>query len=337
MSFFNKLTSKLDELNLGGSEKPREREAYPSHQNYPPPSQQYGTSHGREPYPPNPPNPQSGGASGYPPQYGSNYNTPPPGNYSSPPPPAPGAGPTYSPPSDKPPIPAGWTPQFDQQYQRWYYYEQATGRSQWEAPGYHAGGGQTEGDRGSGSHGETNYSSHDAPGYPQDSRGYSSHGGYGEQGGYGYGHGGQSYGNRPEEDYNRQGSEEKKKKKKDNSGLLMGAAGGLAVGAIGGALIANALDDSDDERHQAAPAIAPAPVYAAPPPAPVYEPVYEPMYNAEGEYVDASDRESVRSAREDYEEALAKAQDSDASSSDFEELEEAREEYQEEYEEAYED
>ncbi|KAG4216713.1 hypothetical protein PC116_g34806, partial [Phytophthora cactorum] len=60
-------------------------------------------------------------------------------------------------------------------------------------------------------------------------------------------------------------------------------------------------------------------------------------YNAEGEYVDASDRESVRSAREDYEEALAKAQDSDASSSDFEELEEAREEYQEEYEEAYED
>ena len=38
----------------------------------------------------------------------------------------------------------------------------------------------------------------------------------------------------------------------------------------------------------------------APPPAPVYEPAY----NAEGEYVDASDRESVRSAREDYEEAL---------------------------------
>lgn len=30
MSFFNKLASKLDELNLGGSEKPREREGYPS-------------------------------------------------------------------------------------------------------------------------------------------------------------------------------------------------------------------------------------------------------------------------------------------------------------------
>ena len=62
----------------------------------------------------------------------------------------------------------------------------------------------------------------------------------------------------------------------------------------------------------------------APPPAPVYEPAY----NAEGEYVDASDRESVRSAREDYEEALEAANDSSASSSDIEELEEAREEYE---------
>lgn len=53
--------------------------------------------------------------------------------------------------------------------------------------------------------------------------------------------------------------------------------------------------------------------------------------------MDASDRESVRSAREDYEEALAAAQDSDASSSEQEELEEAREEYEEEYEETYED
>lgn len=86
-------------------------------------------------------------------------------------------------------------------------------------------------------------------------------------------------------------------------------------------------DDSDDEHR-----------YAAPPPAPVYsEPVYEPAYDADGDYVDASDRESVRSAREDYEEALAAAQDSDASSSEQEELEEAREEYEEEYEEAYDD
>ena len=43
----------------------------------------------------------------------------------------------------------------------------------------------------------------------------------------------------------------------------------------------------------------------APPPAPVYEPAY----NAEGEYVDASDRESVRSAREDYEEEYEEAYD----------------------------
>ena len=74
-------------------------------------------------------------------------------------------------------------------------------------------------------------------------------------------------------------------------------------------------------------------MYGAPPAAPVYEPAY----NAEGEYVDSSDRESVREAREDYEAALEDARDSSASSSDIEELEEAREEYEEEYEEAYDD
>ncbi len=85
------------------------------------------------------------------------------------------------------------------------------------------------------------------------------------------------------------------------------------------------LDDSDDESRQAAAA----PGYAAP------APVYEPAYNAEGEYVDGSDRESVREAREAYEEALEDAASSSASSSEREELEEAREEYEEEYEEAY--
>ncbi|KAI0842802.1 hypothetical protein F5Y06DRAFT_73926 [Hypoxylon sp. FL0890] len=311
MSFFNKLTSKLDELDLG-SDKPKTREGYSGEHSYPPPSQQYGgSSYGQQPYPPYDDKPTS---SPYP--------------ASSPPP---NAGPTYSPPPDKPPIPAGWIPQFDQQYQRWYYYEQATGRSQWEAPGYH-GASHGEEDRGWGSHGESGYSSQAAPGYgysSHDSHGYESHGDHGKHGDYGYGHGEHGYGHQSEERY---GDDKPKKKKGGHGGLLLGAAGGLAVGAIGGALLANALDDSsDDERHQA-----PAPVYAAPPPAPVYaEPVYEPEYNAEGEYVDASDRESVRSAREDYEEAVAEAQDSDASSSDFEEVEEAREEYEEEYEEVY--
>ncbi|KAH7170890.1 kinase-like domain-containing protein [Dactylonectria macrodidyma] len=32
------------------------------------------------------------------------------------------------------PVPEGWTIQFSQEYQRWFYFEAATGRSQWEAP-----------------------------------------------------------------------------------------------------------------------------------------------------------------------------------------------------------
>ncbi len=44
---------------------------------------------------------------------------------------------TYAPPPDKPAIPAGWTPQFDHNSQRWYYFNTATGRSQWEAPVYY--------------------------------------------------------------------------------------------------------------------------------------------------------------------------------------------------------
>lgn len=49
----------------------------------------------------------------------------------------------------------------------------------------------------------------------------------------------------------------------------------------------------------------------------------------------SSDREDVQDARAEYEEALAAAADSDASSSDHERLEEAREEYEETYEEVY--
>ena len=62
-----------------------------------------------------------------------------------------------------------------------------------------------------------------------------------------------------------------------------------------------------------------------------------PPTDADGDSVSSSDREEVEEAREKYEEALRDAQDSDASSSDLEELEEAREEYEEIYEEVYED
>ncbi|KAI1376401.1 hypothetical protein F4677DRAFT_90918 [Hypoxylon crocopeplum] len=294
MSFLNNLSSKLDGLNLGSESQARD---YSDHRDYPPPSQQYGGSPA--------------------PDYGSGYRDQHQGSYSSPVPP-PAAGPTYAPPPDKPPIPAGWVPQFDQEYQRWYYFEVATGRSQWSVPGYSERDNVGD-ERGWYPHGESGHESHGVPGYghsSHSSHGYDSHS-YESHGG----HGGHS-------EY----AVEEKKKKGGHGGLMMGVAGGLAVGAIGGALLADWHDDNEreeQERLQAAAASSYAPQSYAPPP--------EPLYNADGEYVDASDRESVASAREDYEEALAAAQDSDASSSEEEELEEAREEYEEEYEEAYDD
>ena len=60
-----------------------------------------------------------------------------------------------------------------------------------------------------------------------------------------------------------------------------------------------------------------------------------PSTDADGDSVSSSDREEVQEARADYEEALAEA--SEGSSSDAEEVQEAREEYEEAYEETYDD
>ena len=111
--------------------------------------------------------------------------------------------------------------------------------------------------------------------------------------------------------------------------MLLGAAGGLAAGA----LIANAFDgiltrdpticsmltglpDDSNEYHSYRQG------------APVQAPPYAGS-------VSDGDRESVEEAREEYEEALDDARSSSASSSDHERLEEAREEYYSEQEEAY--
>ncbi|EEU45249.1 uncharacterized protein NECHADRAFT_93840 [Fusarium vanettenii 77-13-4] len=283
--------------------------------------------------------------------------------------------PQYQPPSDKPPLPEGWTAQFDQQHQRWYYVEVATGRTQWEAPGQHAPPPAmvvvTEvllamaallamGGYGSPSPGYGGYGSPPPPagyGSPPPPGGYGGAPGYGSPSPYGapgYGAPGGGY---PHQDgghnpYGNEGERGGEKKKSGSSGMLLGAAGGLAVGAVGGALIANALDDSDSEHEHAAPA--PAPVthteyneynqYREAPPADYNDPYAQdgppavlPPTDADGDSVSSSDREDVQEAREEYEEALADAADSDASSSDQEALEEAREEYEEAYEEVYED
>ncbi|KAK6088429.1 ww domain-containing protein [Seiridium cupressi] len=283
MSFFKNLADKFDDLTVGDNKRKDERE-YSGHRDFGDP--QYGQGQ---------------------------YSTPPPQQgYSGGPPQAP----EYRPPQDKPPIPRGWIPQWDQQHQRWFYVEEATGRSQWEAPGYDATrppmpGADSRGHDSSYGGGVLSPSSY---GHYDSSHG----GGYG--GGYGGDHGGQGgYGGYSGDNGGASYEQQKKEKGSSKSGMLLGAAGGLAVGGVGGALLADALDDSDDENRV---------VYAAPPPAAA------PVYVPQG---DESDRESLEEAREDYEQALEGAASSSASSSEQEELEEAREEYQEEYEEYYED
>jgi hypothetical protein len=232
-----------------------------------------------------------------------------------------GGAPTYGYPAPQPPpgyativLPPGWLSQFDIQAQRWFYINQATGGTTWESPN-------------GGSHG----------GYQDASRGYGEP--YSQGPGYNNNSGSGNYQGEPE------------KEKSDKSSMFLAAAGGLAVGAIGGALIANALgtlnqltplpnhfnnqtnpaeDDDDDEERRAAAAAE----LGADPDSGMPPPVLGAI-DADGNSVSSSDRESVAEAREEYEEALAKAADSDASSSDQEELEEAHEEYIEEYEDTY--
>lgn len=294
---------------------------------------------------------------GYGDQGQNGYSQTPPAQYQSEPP-----KPSYQPPSDKPPLPEGWKALFDQNYQRWYYLETATGKTQWEAPpppppppapisrpGEDASRGYSDYSQ------QSSQSGYGGQGYggPQ----YGNQGGYGGPndgsragpGGYGgapmYGQQG-SGGNNPYP----QGGENKSSSK---SGMLMGAAGGLVVGGLAGAALNSALSDDkpDQEVHNnyygAPPAaqVAPAPApgiddsYTAP-----HEeggvdhpPAFLPATDADGNSVSSSDREEVQEARAEYEDALAAAADSDASSSDHEAAREAYEEYQERYEEVYED
>ncbi|KAI4270796.1 MAG: hypothetical protein LQ337_006464, partial [Flavoplaca oasis] len=96
------------------------------------------------------------------PQYGQHqsYGGPPPSHA-----PTTTAGPT---------LPPGWIAQWDQNSQRWYYLEQATGRTQWDLPQpSHAGYPPPQAPHSS-----------FAPGPPMGGHGYDSHGQHGAQGGY---------------------------------------------------------------------------------------------------------------------------------------------------------
>lgn len=91
--------------------------------------------------------------------------------------------------------------------------EEATGRSQWEAPGFDHSAYRGSGD--------------DNRGHDSAPSGYPAYGGGGYDSYPSGGHGG-----------------EPKKEKSGKGGMLLGAAGGLAVGAVAGAVIAHELSEN---------------------------------------------------------------------------------------------
>lgn len=183
--------------------------AAPGHDNRGYPEQGHGYPPQQGGYPP-----QQGGyppqQGGYPPQQGG---YPPQGQaggyYGGSPAPPQGPPAPYGAP---PPMPPGWIQQWDQNSQRWFYIEQATGRSQWDPPAQHVQGPYAP-PPGSGGH---------------DERGLfgNTHGGH-DQHGYG-GHGSHdSYGHGDHKDKD-------KKEKKGHSTAMLAAAGvgGVAAGAL---------------------------------------------------------------------------------------------------------
>ncbi|KAL8807172.1 MAG: hypothetical protein Q9182_000854 [Xanthomendoza sp. 2 TL-2023] len=209
------------------------------------------------------------------------YNNP--QTYGAPPP-------LHSTPGGPPRLPPGWISQWDPNTQRYYYLEQSTGRTQWDPPQHPIGGYPPPMSGGGG--GYSNYQNQPQPApYTQETKPIIS--------------------DTPNKDL------PTKPAKKDGKGNMLAAgAGGLAVGAVGGAMIGHAMDDSSDEEHH------PRTTYIQQQQQqPTY---YQPPPVADHNSISSSDRESLAEAREKYENA-----------SDASDREEAREEYREEYEEAY--
>ncbi|KAH7420069.1 hypothetical protein BKA64DRAFT_32696 [Cadophora sp. MPI-SDFR-AT-0126] len=235
MSFFSKMTKEFEGM-MKKDEKKEESPAphaeatrgygdQPQYGGYnqAPPQQGYGgpappfNSHPSYSSPP--PNQYSPAPSGYgapppPQQYGSpapsQYGAPPPAPYGSP------APQQYGTPGGLPPtpqVPQGWQPLWDPVGNRWAYLEQWNSKVNWNVP--------------------------TGPSYPQ--QGYESNdasrgmGGYGDHGAPG-GYGGYQQG------YQQGGYQDPAKAKDDSKkNMMMGAAAGVAVGAVGGVLLANAL------------------------------------------------------------------------------------------------
>lgn len=189
----------------------------PQHYSSPPPQQGYGQpQYGQQPYGQPPPQhyqsppPQQQGY-GQPP-YGQpqqGYGQPPQG-YGAPPAPPP---PSF----DPPPLPSGWYQHWDSHRNRAYYAEPASGRTQWEQPGF----GQ-EASRGAGGGFYNEYGNAAPP------VGYG--GGYGQEG---------AHGQNQQQYY---GDVEKKEKKEGHStGAMVAAAG---AGVVGGAVLGAVVGES---------------------------------------------------------------------------------------------
>ncbi|KAL8950013.1 MAG: hypothetical protein Q9222_003922 [Ikaeria aurantiellina] len=259
MSFFKKMVDKIEDMLDDDDDKKKKEEKHkkekeedhskdPSHQYS---SQQAPFAQQQPPYQSQQP------AYGAPPPMQSNPN-----------------------PTGGPPLPPGWIAQWDPNSQRYYFLEQATGRTQWEPPQQQHMGSQG--------------------GFPP-----------------------AAYGHEAQHMVHGGSEKEKKEKKGDKGNMLAAGAGGLAVGALGGAAVGHAMgDDSSDDGHayQQQPAYVqqPAPGYQDPAAAPLEAPP------PDSGSASSSDVEDLAEAREDY-----------ANASDASDREEAREEYEEQYEETY--
>lgn len=188
------------------------------------------------------PNQQQGNQQSYPPQQQQQYGSGPPGQqqqYGGPPSQSYGA-----PPPSGPNLPPGWLQQWDQNSQRHYYLEQATGRTQWDPPAFSSP--PMGGYPGAPPPGGQGYPGAPYNGSYDQSRGYNQ--------GPGQGYPQQNYGGFPSQNISHPGGPnfpteavqngEKKKDKGDKKALLAAGAGGLLVGGLAGAALAG--DDSDD-------------------------------------------------------------------------------------------
>ncbi|RAL12898.1 WW domain protein [Aspergillus homomorphus CBS 101889] len=146
--------------------------------------------------------------------------------YASPPPSS------RPPPVPPPPLPMGWTQEWEPNVRRAFYVEVPTGRSQWEPPL-----GDTDGSRDLAPAGPpAGYYGAPSPAPPQPEGGYYPPP---QQGGY-----------YPPQQQGGEYVDPEEQKSRERKKMMMGAAAGLALGAVGGALLNHELGKSYPVTHR---------------------------------------------------------------------------------------